>query len=218
MAFYLLNSTFVPDDLASLSSPPPGHRILEAGELDYAMPLAWLTCFRAEDLLDVRVTLEDFDGNQTQATLRIPCTRIETALERLNHSLPRFERLMGDHALAKACWSQALSELGGYRLPYLTLDPSDRLGLETPDDLNESMERMLAWDDAWVDNFKGNFAVWTEGVRPIHLDSVGSARADEKDALWNTLSICASLAPASQAFDRSADVPAENFTWDSILD
>lgn len=216
MAFYLLNSTFAPGDLASLSSPPAGQRVLEAGELDYAMPLAWLTCFRTEDLLDVRVTLEDFDGNQTQAVLRIPCTRIETALERLKHSLPRFERLTGDRVLAEACWSQAVSELSGYELPYLTLDPSDRLGLETADSLNESMEQMLAWDDAWVDSFKGDFAVWVEGVRPIHPDDIGNGKAKDKDALWNTLSICAGLTPASAVFDRSACVPAEPLTWDSI--
>jgi hypothetical protein len=90
-------------------------------EAAYRLPLIWLCCFRQSDLLPGVVIYQNPDGTERRREIQLPCASREIALENIKQSFPVIEAIIGDAALAREYWQDALLGIRCLRLPYLTM-------------------------------------------------------------------------------------------------
>lgn len=112
---YLINSD-VPGNGASRSTlKGKPHAVIEGPRT--LVPLPWVCCFRSADLAPSKAG--------PGPGLRLPATSVKAAIENLNASLPRYERMVKDVAVAREYWQQAVDALKALPHPYIALDVSD---------------------------------------------------------------------------------------------
>lgn len=122
---YLINS-----DAASNNT---SHEILDAIRHvsfegpRYVYPLAWICCFRTNDLNPYTVVFK----KGSKCDLQVPVTSVERAIENLSASLPRYERLIGDEQTAREFWQESIDAIKTLPLRYITLRIDDLISLDS---------------------------------------------------------------------------------------
>ena len=151
----------------------------EVAEGANRLPLPWLLCFRPGDLRPV---------GGDWVPLKLPCTTVEQAVRNLESSLPVFEAIAGDAALARPYWKLACAMLRRLPQPYLTMEPRElfQLSPDPPQLLTERMAGAFAGDLSAVPHLK-HLTGYAEGVPPYPIDVLyampGGQRNEERT--WN---------------------------------
>ena len=181
MALTLLNADYPLTSLVLRSNGArAAGRVDVIGELRDMVPLPWLACFKASDLVPCEVVMTGADGAERTEHLLSPCTPIETALINLIRAKPFFERLTGEKILAGEYWQRAITQLKRYKRPYLGIDYADLLGLSKVADVNAASREGLAWTDEGFDKLVHMFLAWTPGVRPLAPEQLDNAPNDDR--------------------------------------
>jgi hypothetical protein len=177
MSLYLLNADYPLTSLVLRSSDgrPTKGKADVIGELRDLVPLPWLACFKASDLVPCSVEMTAEDGTKSVHELLQPCTPTENALINLDRAKPFFERLTGERILAGAYWQRAVTEIKRYTRHYLALDYADLLGFSKLEALNAASREGLTWTDAGFEALKAMFFTWTDGVRPLEPPQLDTA-------------------------------------------
>jgi len=176
VSLYLLNADYRIKSLVLRSDVGrPAGKVDVIGELRDLVPLPWLACFKAADLVACDIELTDADGLKRTDKLLLPCTPRETALINLIRSRPFFERLTGEKMLAGEYWQRAVNELKRYKRPYLALDYADLLGFSTIDKVNAASLDGLTWTEGGFAALTQMFLAWTPGARPLAPSELDSA-------------------------------------------
>jgi hypothetical protein len=121
---YLINTSSLtsdPDELARLRDQP-GHVDGVVAEGSGRVSIPWFLCFRQSDVRMVP---------WREGRLPLPCTTVEQATRNLEESLPVFEAIAGDPALAQPYWSLACALVRRLPLPYLALSPIEVLDMDS---------------------------------------------------------------------------------------
>jgi hypothetical protein len=181
MSLYLLNADYKINSLVLRSDV--GRRVGRVdviGELRDMVPLPWLACFKAADLVECDIELTDADGSKRTDKLLLPCAPIETALINLIRSRPFFERLTGEKMLAGEYWQRAVNELKRYRRPYLAIEYADLLGFSKIEDVNSASRQAMTWTEDGFAALTQMFLAWTPGLRPLAPSQLDSAPNDDR--------------------------------------
>lgn len=178
---YLINSSSLTSDPAELEHlrEQPGHVDGEVAESANRLLIPWFLCFRRADLRPVRC---DF------MPLELPCTSVEQAVRNLEQSLPVFEAIAGDPALARSYWELSCALLRRLPLPYLTMDPIEVLamGSEPPLGIARQLVGALSGDLSAVPWLKA-LVGYEEGAAPYPLEILYTVPGGEKkdSRIWN---------------------------------
>ncbi len=143
------------------SEPSQALRVAEAAN---RLPLPWLLCFRPEDLLPAVVRLRSGPEQFSTVALKLPCTSVAAARERLQQALPIYAALTGDAALAESYWRRACEGLNDLPHPWLTMDPIEVLCLNDFDEDARTLAQSLGGDASalpglkWLSGYDDGFA------------------------------------------------------------
>jgi hypothetical protein len=181
LSLYLLNADYRITSLVLRSDAglPPG-KVDVVGELRDMVPLPWLACFKAADLVACDIELTDDDGSRRTEKLLLPCTHIESALINLIRSRPYFERLTNEKILAGEYWQRAVDQLKRFKRPYLAIDYADLLGFSKIEELNTASRTGLTWSDEGFAALTDEFLAWTPGVRPLAPSQLDGAPSSDR--------------------------------------
>lgn len=180
-AGYLINSSSLASGREALDSlrAQPGHVDGEVASSANRLLIPWFLCFRTADLRPVQ---SDFIG------LQLPCTTVEQAVRNLEQSLPVFEAITGDPALARAYWTLSCTLLRRLPLPYLTMDPIEPLQLTSarPELVAAELVGALSGDLAAIPHLK-SLTEYDDSVPPYPLEVLYSMPVGDKDEKrqWN---------------------------------
>jgi hypothetical protein len=181
VALYLLNADTRISPLVLRSNPPASAgRVDIIGELRDLVPLPWLACFTASDLVECDVELTSADGSSRVEKLLSPCAPIETALINLIRSRPFFERLTGEKILAEEYWRRAVNELKRHKRAYLAIDYADLVGFSEIEEVNSTAREGLSWTDEGFNALTDLFLAWAPGVRPLGPAQLDGAPVDAR--------------------------------------
>jgi hypothetical protein len=188
LSLYLLNADYRVTSLVLRSDAGlPAGRVDVIGELRDMVPLPWLACFKAADLVACHIELTDDDGSQRRDELLLPCTHIESALINLIRARPFFERLTNEKTLADEYWQRAVARLKRYKRPYLAIDYAGLLDLSTIEELNAASRAALSWSEEGLAALTEEFLAWAPGVRPLAPSQLDDAPVS--DAFLNGMSL-----------------------------
>jgi hypothetical protein len=181
VSLYLLNADYPITSLVLRSNAGrPAGKVDVIGELRDMVPLPWLACFKAADLVACDIELTDDDGSTRTDRLLLPCTPIESALINLIRSRPFFERLTNEKVLAGEYWQRAVDQLKRYKRPYLAIDYADLLGMSKIEDVNAASRDGMTWTDDGFETLTHMFLAWTPGVRPLAPSQLDSAPNNDR--------------------------------------
>jgi len=178
---YLINSSTRTSDPAELERlrEHPGHVDGDIAESANRLLIPWFLCFRKPDLRPVHC---DF------VQLQLPCTTVEQAVRNLEQSLPVFEAIARDLALARPYWELSCTLLRRLPLPYLTMDPIEvlQLGRAAPEVLAAHIVGALSGDFAAIPHLKF-LSGYDDSAPPYPLEVLYSVPAGNKDRrrVWN---------------------------------
>ncbi|RYF39333.1 MAG: hypothetical protein EOO25_15220 [Comamonadaceae bacterium] len=178
---YLINSSSLTSNPAELERlrDQPGHVDGEVASSANRLLIPWFLCFRRGDLRPVHCNF---------MPLELPCTSLEQAVRNLEESLPVFEAIAGDAALARPYWELACARLRGLPLPYLSMDPTEvlQMGMLPPLAIAQHLVGALSGDLAAVPSLKA-LANYEDKAAPYPLEVLyampGGKKQDRR--IWN---------------------------------
>ncbi len=154
---YLLNVGLPTNsrEVLDLARKREGREYVSVEGPKYRIPLPWLRCFRQEELRPY--LLDDY-------AMQVPVTTVEQAIRNLTESWPMYLQLVGNEAIARGYWQDAIDALRAFRLPYLTIDVDEIFVLS---DLDENRDALLHALGSNPDPFPGLGVFFS--YDPVHL-------------------------------------------------
>ena len=154
----------LPPHLRASGTGREGAQTLRVAEAANRLPLPWMLCFRTEDLLPAEVRLQVGPGKFSTVSLKLPCTTVAVARERLQQALPIYAAIIGDAALAEDYWRRACEALSDLPLPWLTIDPIEVLCLNDFEEDARTLAESLSGDASalpglkWLSGYDDGFS------------------------------------------------------------
>ena len=204
---YLVNSSTLtsdPRELQRLRSQP-GHLDAVVAEGSNRFLIPWLLCFRQGDVRYVATP---------SGPLPLPCTTVEQAAQNLEASLPVFEAIAGNAALARPYGALACKLVRRLPMPYLTMVISELVeeGGDPPQELAERIMGALSGDASAIPHLKA-LAEYRDGVAPYPLDvlyGVGGGIDRYGDRTWNATVLDGGFQPDFKyvTWNKAEETPA----------
>ena len=203
---YLLNSNARASDAEELKAlrTRPGHLDAVVAEGSNRLLVPWFLCFRPGDVRGI---------DAASGPLPRPCTTVAQATRNLEGSLPVFEAIAGDAALAEAYWSLACKLVRRLPLPYLSLELSEVLesGGDTPEHAARQVMGALSGDLTAVPFIK-SLVEYRDGVAPYPPDvlyAIGGGIDVYGDRTWNSTVLDGGFQPDFKyvAWNKAGDTP-----------
>jgi hypothetical protein len=179
---FLLNTDILTSDMQELQAATAGGNVRHvlAAEASNRVPVPWLCCFRRSDLRQVELSFQTGPNQFDRMKADLPCVSVAGARRNLEASLPLFEAIVGNAAVAQGYWRAALQGLERMSLPYLTINPIEVFLLNDPAEENLAFSECL---DGTVQSiqFIKRLAFYQDGFEPYTVEQLHSCSPDELD-------------------------------------